>query len=93
MDHRIGDIVQTRLYEGALLYKVVCFFDRGNEQACAEHQWVDPKVGGDDAHVVVVWKSHKAIAPAWRVGESVTFNCSDLRAPSNEMLALALASS
>ncbi len=92
MDYKIGDIVQTKLYEGAILYRVVCFFDRGSEQACAKHPWVDPKLGADDTHLVVIWKSHEAIAPAWPIGANPTFNCSDLRAPSNEMLALALAS-
>jgi len=93
MSFEIGDIVESTMYEGSLLYKIECFFDRGNDQACSKHQNIEAKPGVDDAHVTVVWKKHKAIAPAWPIGESVTFNVNNLRTPSNGMLVLALAAS
>jgi len=97
MKFEVGDIVQTNLYEASILYKIVCFFDPVNEHEHAydKHRYVEshPKVDFDDVHLEVVWKKHKAIAPAWRVGERVTFSYRHLNEPTNEMLVLALASS
>jgi len=95
MKFEIGDIVQTKLYGASILYKIVCFFDRGNERACHKHQDVELNPAlPDDVHVEVIWKKHKAIGPSWPVGEPVTFSHAYLQTPtSNEMLVLALAAS
>ena len=87
----LGDVVESELYGPSILYKVVCFFDRGNALACPNHQNVDPKPNCDDVHVEVIWKKHRSIAPAWPVGETATFNVANLNEPSNEMLVIALA--
>ena len=93
MDFELGDIVETNLYGPSILYKVVCFFDHGNELACPKHQNVDPVNWADDAHVEVIWKKHRSIGPAWPVGAEATFNVRSLRIPTNGMLVLALAAS
>ena len=88
-DWKRDDLCCTSMYDGSIIYRIVCFFDRGNAEACSLHQNIDPKEGVDDVHLEVVWKKHRAIAPSWPVGTSTTANVSQLRLP-NPLLALAL---
>lgn len=91
MNWRVGDIVQTPLYEGSLLYRIKCFVDRVGPKCASCQSAEENPACPDDVHLVVIWKFHKALAASWRVGESVVVPARDIQEPTaNEMTVLAL---
>lgn len=92
MNIQIGSIVTIDRFADNRIYRVICFFDRGNELACSKHQDIDPFEDADDVHLQLIWSnwpnSQNEIGDIYRVARFDT-----LVEPQNELLVLALAAS
>lgn len=89
MDIQIGDIVGTKLYNDALIYKIVCLTGHYGNPACPRHSKCIPYV--TDVCIQLLWKKHPAIAPMRRINFVIMVSVTDLMVPQDEILVLALA--
>lgn len=89
MKFNLGDVVANYSCPHDYLFRIRCFFDRGDFNACHEHKSTAPIDGADDVHLEVIWKEPDSPL-SWDVGDDITISFGNLIAPPNEMLVIAI---